>query len=254
MSTHCGPLIKAYDAIPNVENNALRFPPLSCQIEPSSLTCLVGPHRPQLRDYQSMLAGINPPSQGSVEVLGQITSDLDQAAWQQLRTKIGYVSGGALLLSVQHGLMNVMLPALYHQQLSFREVADKARALLSELGCDFELTTFPALLNSMQRSRVALARALMLDPSLLFLDVPFHDLGANERETMGELLASQIPHRAICMIGGLQSPQFLELHANQIIYISEHKIIYFNNWRSFSQTEDQDVHKLLSALKSKTIQ
>ena len=145
-----------------------------------------------------------------------MTSDLDQTSWQQLRTKIGYISGGALLLSVQHGLMNVMLPALYHQQLSFREVADKARALLGKLGCDFELTTFPALLNSLQRSRIALARALILEPSLLFLDVPFHDLGANERETMGELLASQIPHRSICMIGGLQSPQFLEQHANQI--------------------------------------
>jgi len=246
MSTHSNPLITAYDAIPHLKNSDLRCPPLNCQIELSSLTCLVGPHRPQLRDYQNMLAGIAPPSQGSVEVLGQMTSDLDQTAWQQLRTDIGYISGGALLLSVQHGLMNVMLPALYHQQLSFREVADKARALLGELGCDFELTTFPALLNSLQRSRIALARALILDPSLLFLDVPFHDLGANERETMGELLASQIPHRAICMIGGLQSPQFLEQHANQIIYISEQKIIYFNSWISFSQTEDQDVHGLLS--------
>ncbi len=250
MTTHCSPLIKASDAIPQVENSDLRFLPLSCQINPASLTCLVGPHRPQLRDYQRMLAGITPPSQGSVEVLGQITSDLDQIAWQQLRTKIGYISGGALLLSVQHGLMNVMLPALYHQQWSFREVADKARALLDELGCDFELTTFPALLNSLQRSRVALARALILDPSLLFLDVPFHDLGANERETMGELLADQIPYRSICMIGGLQSPQFLEQHANQIIYISEQKVIHFNSWKSFSQTEDQDVHGLLSTLKS----
>jgi ABC-type lipoprotein export system ATPase subunit len=250
MNTKTGPLIKTYNAIPHVENSNLNFLALNCQIEPSSLTCLVGPHRQQLRDYQSMLAGITPPSQGSVEVLGQMISNLDQTTWQELRTKIGYISGGALLLSVQHALMNVMLPALYHQPLSFREVADKARALLGELGCDFELTTFPALLSSLQRSRVSLARALILNPLLLFLDVPFHDLGANERETMGELFAKQIPYRAICMIGGLQSPQFLEQHVDQIIYISEQKIIYFNSWASFSQADDLDVHGLLSTLKS----
>lgn len=242
------PIVMAYEAVPSVEQSELSFPPLSCQIEASSLTCLVGPYRSQLRAYLCMLAGINRSSQGKVKIFGQQIDELDQAAWQQLRSRIGYVSGGALLLSVQHGLMNVMLPALYHQKLSFREVADKARALLKELGCDFDLTTFPALLTSLQRSRIALARALILDPSLLFLDVPFYDLGANEREIMGELLGKYKQHRAVCMIGGLQSPQFLERYADRIIYISEEKIIFFNNWVSFLQAEDRDVQGLLSAL------
>lgn len=240
--------IQAFDAVPDPGGSNLKFPTLECQIQPSNLTCIVGPHRFQLRAYLQMLAGISQPKQGRVEIFGQVASELDQVAWQKLRSQIGYLSGTSPLLSVQHGLMNVMLPLLYHRNLTFRETADKARALLVELNCHFEPTKFPALLNSFHRLQLALARALILDPSALFLDVPFHDLGAKQREKMGELLGKYQQHRAVCMIGGLQYTHFLEQHAKQIIFISEHQIINFSSWKSFVHSEDEDVKELLSVL------
>lgn len=240
--------IRAFEAAPDPGKSSLQFPLLDCWIQPSSLTCLVGPHRFQLRAYLQMLAGITQPGQGEVEVLGQRVSELDQAAWKQLRSQIGYLSGTSPLLSVQHGLMNVMLPLLYHGNLSFRETADKARELLDELNCHFEATKFPALLTSFQRLQLALARALILEPPILFLDVPFHDLGAKQREKMGNLLGKFKQHRTVCMIGGLQYTHFLEQYANQIIFISETKIINFNNWKSFIHTEEPEVKELLSVL------
>jgi ABC-type lipoprotein export system ATPase subunit len=195
-----------------------------------------------------MLAGISKPVQGHIEILGQVVSEFDQQAWQKLRCKIGYLSGASPLLSVQPALMNVMLPVLYHVDLPFRETADKARALLAELGCHFEPTTYPALLSSFQRLQLALARALILDPQILIFDVPFNNLGARDRQKMGVLLGQYIKNRAVCMMGGLQYPLFLEQYANQIIFISEHKIINFNSWKSFVGTEDPDIRELLGLL------
>lgn len=242
--------IQAFNAIPYPDESTLGFPPLNCKIQQSNLTCLVGPHRFQLRAYLHMLAGITNPKQGRVEIFGRDVSELDQAEWRKFRSQIGYLSGASPLLSVQHGLNNVMLPLLYHGNLSFRETADKARALLDELQCHFDPIKFPALLNSFQRSQLALARALILNPSILYLDIPFHDLGAKQREKMGELLGKHKRHRAVCMIGGLQYIHFLEQHASQIIFISEHKVINFDGWNSFIHNDDQDVKDLLSVLQS----
>ena len=240
--------IIADNVIPYYEESNFRFPALTCQIQRSNLTCLVGPHRAQLRAYLLMLAGISKPEQGKVEIFGQDVSGLDFLAWQKLRCQIGYHSGTSPVLSTQNGLMNAMLPVLYHDDLPFNEATEKARVLLAELDCDFELTAFPAQLNSFQRAQLGLARALILDPQILVLDVPLYDLGAKEREKMGMLLGKQLENRTVCMIGGLQHPHFLKQHAKQIIFISERKIMKFNGWNSFVQAEDLDVQELLSVL------
>ena len=189
--------IIAEHAVPARAESSFNFPSLTCQILPSQLTCLLGPHRTQLRAYLLMLAGISKPEQGKVEIIGQDVSKLDALAWRELRYQVGYLSGSSPLLSTEHGLMNVMLPLLYHHHLSFRETADKARSLLLEMNGDYDPTTYPALLTGFQRSQLALARALIVDPQVLILDLPFNDLGAKEREKMGELLVKYKQNRAV---------------------------------------------------------
>ena len=78
--------------------------------------------------------------------------------------------------------------------------------------------------------------------------MPFNNLGASDRQKMGVLLNHYKKNRAVCMMGGLQYPLFLEQYADRIIFISEHKIITFNSWKSFIGIEDPAVRELLGLL------
>lgn len=240
--------VTACEATPDKAGSDCLFPALSCQLVASKLTCLVGPNRSQLRKYLLMLAGVTKPATGTVEIFGQSIAELNHLQWRKLRCQVGYLSGAAPLQLGQNGLMNVMLPALYHLNKPLPETIGKARALLNKLNCQFAFTAFPAQLSGLQKAQLALACALILDPALLILDAPFHGLWVKERDKMGELLANYQHKRTICMIGGLQHPHFLADHARQIIYISEHKVMRFNSWDAFLLAEDPDVKEIRDVL------
>ena len=106
--------VMADKAVPHAQGIDLSFPPISCQLFTSKMTCLVGPYRSQLRAYLLMLAGVYRPTAGNVEIFGKSISELNQLQWRKLRCQIGYFSGAAPLESGQDALMNVMMPALYH--------------------------------------------------------------------------------------------------------------------------------------------
>jgi NitT/TauT family transport system ATP-binding protein len=80
-------------------------------------------------------------------------------------------------------LDNVLLPVSLHRRPN-RAERDDARQLLEQMGLGAYLMYHPRQLSGGQQSRVALARALILQPSLLLLDEPFAALDAITREEL----------------------------------------------------------------------
>ncbi len=240
--------VTAQQAVPQFNDENIVCPALSCQLLNASLTCLVGPHRPLLRAYLHMLAGINLPVTGRLTHFDQDISCLNTDELWKLRQHIGYFSGIAPSFSLHNVQMNILLPLLYHTNLSFKDGSLQAKRLLERLQCRFALDNFPAQLNHYERAQLSLARALILDPSLLILDLPFNDLGAEQREKMSVLLSTSLAFYCVCMIGGLQYPRFVEDNASQVIYISQHKIMKFTGWTSFKQCRDDEIEAFLGNL------
>jgi len=119
------------------------------------------------------IVGLNRQTAGTIALFGQDTAHLSEAAWRRLQARLGVLfQGGALFSSLTVG-QNVQVPMKEHTDLP-RALMDELAALKIELvGLPPEACgKVPSELSGGMRKRAGLARALALDPEILFLDEP----------------------------------------------------------------------------------
>ncbi|OCH21271.1 ABC transporter ATP-binding protein [Aliivibrio logei] len=134
----------------------------------------------------TLLAGLDVPSSGEIELLGQKLSTLDDEERAKIRSEsIGFVFQSFLLIPSLTALENVTLPAILRGE---GEDIIKAKQLLDSVGLSGRETHLPSQLSGGEQQRVALARAFMTQPRILFADEPTGNLDQQTAENVIELL------------------------------------------------------------------
>lgn len=134
----------------------------------------------------TLLAGLDVPSSGEIELLGQKLSTLDDEERAKIRSEsIGFVFQSFLLIPSLTALENVTLPAILRGE---GEDMIKAKQLLDSVGLSGRETHLPSQLSGGEQQRVALARAFMTQPRILFADEPTGNLDQQTAENIIELL------------------------------------------------------------------
>jgi lipoprotein-releasing system ATP-binding protein len=165
-------------------------------VEPGEIVAIVGPSGSGKSTLLHLLGALDRPDAGAVEVGGRSLAGLSGAQLAAFRNStIGFVFQFHQLLPDFTALENVMLPGRIAGREP-REVLERARGLLLEVGLSERLDHFPSQLSGGERQRVALCRALALEPPLLLADEPTGNLDPASGETVFELLlAMQARHR-----------------------------------------------------------
>lgn len=133
-----------------------------------------------------LLAGLDTPSHGDIEILGHSLVALDEDQRAELRrAHIGFVFQAFHLIGSFSALENVMLPLELKGAADARE---RARAMLARVGLADRLAHFPRQLSGGEQQRVALARAFCTTPAILFADEPTGNLDAANAAAVTELL------------------------------------------------------------------
>jgi lipoprotein-releasing system ATP-binding protein len=153
-----------------------------------------------------LLGGLDRPDRGEIVIGGQAISSLpaDRLAAFRNRT-VGFVFQFHQLLADFDALENVMLPGRI-AGLPPRETAERARELLERVGLAGRADHFPSQLSGGEQQRVALCRALLLEPPLLLADEPTGSLDPESGETVVELLESLQRGRGITAIVVTHNP------------------------------------------------
>ncbi|MGL5323676.1 MAG: ABC transporter ATP-binding protein [Aeromonas sp.] len=159
---------------------------IDLQVNSGETVALVGTSGSGKSTLLGLLAGLDLPSQGDIEILGKSLGELDEEGRARLRAEqIGFVFQSFLLLPTMTALENVMLPAELRGE---RDCEPRARELLAAVGLGERLHHLPPRLSGGEQQRVAIARAFMTRPSLLLADEPTGNLDSKTGEKVIELL------------------------------------------------------------------
>ena len=149
-----------------------------------------------------ILGTLDHPTSGTV-----LFNDVNVFGWDkkklaEFRNKtIGFVFQFHNLLQEFNSLENTMMPALIHG-LSHRKAKDRAVALLNEVGLGDRLTHKPGELSGGEQQRVAVARALIMEPEIILADEPTGNLDSETGKKIEDILVelNRIKHITLVVV------------------------------------------------------
>ena len=147
---------------------------LTFSLPPNGFVALIGPSGCGKSTLLRVLAGLVPPTAGTVR-------------YNTAQPRIGMVFQKANLMPWRRVIDNISLP-LELKRLPRSEILARAQDLIRLVGLEGFERAYPRDLSGGMAQRVAIARALMQDPDILLLDEPFGALDALTRERMGDEL------------------------------------------------------------------
>ena len=158
---------------------------LDLTVQPGEFVALMGPSGSGKSTLLNLIAGIDQPTSGTIEIGGVDIATLGEGALADWRAaNVGFIFQFYNLMPVLTAFENVELPLLL-TGLSRRERHAHVTAALEMVQLSDRMDHFPNELSGGQQQRVAIARALVTDPTLIVADEPTGDL---DRHTGEEVL------------------------------------------------------------------
>jgi ABC-type lipoprotein export system ATPase subunit len=159
---------------------------ISFSTDPGESWAIIGGSHSGKSIFLKTLVGLIRPTRGNVLFRGAPVQSYDHLSvpWKE---RMGYLSQNLGLRSNMSAVENAVLPLLYHGTVPPEQAEEKATSLLEQIGIS-NTSHRPAMLSPGERSLVALARALILDPQVVLLDNPMVVLDVDYSDRVIQLL------------------------------------------------------------------
>ncbi|GAA5084637.1 ABC transporter ATP-binding protein [Nocardia iowensis] len=167
---------------------------ISLRIEPGEFTSIIGPSGSGKSTLLHLLGALDTPDSGSIRFQGNEIATLDDESQSEFRRhRVGFIFQFFNLLPTLSAWENVAIPKLL-DGTGLRKAKPHALELLDRVGLSDRANHRPAELSGGQMQRVAVARAMIMDPPLILADEPTGNLdsktGASILELLGEIAGS----------------------------------------------------------------
>lgn len=172
----------------------------------------------------NIMTGLLRPIKGTIWYDDVNLYSLSEAARDRFRAQhIGYIFQNHFLLNTMSAAENVEMPLAFSREIPQRQWRDHATSLLAEVGLEHRVDYRPSQLSTGQRMRVAVARALVNQPNILFADEPTASLDEETGEKVMDLIQDTCRQNNAMLIVASHDPalvprfsQFADLQAGQL--------------------------------------
>ena len=159
---------------------------VSFSIDAGESVAVVGPSGAGKSTLLALLAGLDLPTSGHIELNGANLSDLDEDGRAIIRAEsVGFVFQSFHLVPSLNALENVMLPLELAGVKNARSLSLK---IIEQVGLGDRWRHYPAQLSGGEKQRVAIARAFAIEPAVLFADEPTGNLDSRTGKTIMDLM------------------------------------------------------------------
>ena len=186
----------------------------------------------------NMLAGLEKPTKGEVIISGKHLERMDENQLVRFRReRVGFISQSFNLLGTMNAIENVALP------LTFRGMDKKTREtkavkMLKLVGLPKHMKHRPNEMSGGQQQRVGVARALVLDPEIIFADEPTGNLDSNTSAEVMELMKRIVREQNQTLVM-VTHDNHLASFADRIFHIIDGKIVKIEDNRGKGEGKEQ---------------
>jgi len=193
---------------------------LELEVAPGEFIALMGPSGSGKSTLLNLIAGIDKPSGGTIEIGGVDIATLSEGELADWRAhNVGFIFQFYNLIPVLTAFENVELPLLL-TGLSSRQRRERAAAVLDLVGLADRAEHYPNELSGGQQQRVAIARALVSDPLLIVADEPTGDLDRVTGEGVLALLEQLVDELGKTIVMVTHDPKAAS-HAHRMVHLEK---------------------------------
>lgn len=197
---------------------------VSIKVESGEFVSVMGPSGCGKSTLLHLIGGLDNPSQGSVYIEGVSIADMsDQELTELRRRKMGFVFQFFNLIPVLNAVENAALPVTL-DGVRPADARAKAEEWLVRFGMGHRLSNRPDQLSGGEQQRVAVARALVADPTLILADEPTGNLDTHAGDEIAHLLRDVAGHYNRTVIMVTHDPR-IAAYADRIVFLKDGKVV-----------------------------
>lgn len=219
---------------------------IDLDLYPGETLAVIGPSGTGKSTVLKVLTGLLKPTSGSVVINGQETNDFDESQWDELRKYMGVVFQYSALFDFLSVGENVAFGLRRHFNLPEEEIQKRVQTLLQLVGLPDAKDMMPSELSGGMKKRVGLARALAMEPQIVFYDEPTAGLDPVMTMTISRLIRKTQEKLGVASLLVTHDMESVFVAADRVAMLYNGKIVQIGTVDEIKNSTNPVVHAFIS--------